>query len=38
VARPYPYGPEDLTVWREKNALWSVTEFPGRRTVFGVDI
>lgn len=38
VARPYPYGPEDLTVWREKSALWSVTEFPGKRVVFGVEI
>jgi len=38
VTRPFPYGPEDLTVWRERSALWSVTEFPGRRTVFGVEI
>jgi hypothetical protein len=38
LTRPFPYGPEDLTVWREKSALWSVTDFPGRRTVFGVEI
>jgi hypothetical protein len=38
VARPYPYGPEDLTIWREKSALWSVTRSPGGRVVFGVDI
>lgn len=36
--RPYPCGPEDLTVWREKGQLWSITEFPRRRALFAVPL
>lgn len=35
-ARPFPVGPEDLTV--QDGKLWSVTEFRNRRTVFGVSL
>ncbi len=38
AVRPYPFGPEDLTVWREKKQLWSVTEFPRRRALFAVPL
>ncbi|MFB9877557.1 hypothetical protein ACFFMN_06410 [Planobispora siamensis] len=34
--RPYPVGPEDLTRVREQ--VWSVSEFPGRRVVYGVPL
>ncbi|MER6948542.1 hypothetical protein ABT294_31440 [Nonomuraea sp. NPDC000554] len=34
TTRPYPIGPEDLTVQGGK--LWSVTEFRNKRMVFGV--
>jgi hypothetical protein len=38
-ARSYPVGPEDLTVWRERNLLFSVTEFDrNRRMIFGVPL
>lgn len=37
-ARSYPFGPEDLTVWRERGQLWSVTEFPRRRALFAVPL
>ncbi|MEV4745696.1 hypothetical protein AB0K21_04910 [Streptosporangium sp. NPDC049248] len=36
--RPYPVGPEDLTCVRDKKTLWSVTEFVGRRVVYGVPL
>ncbi|MEV4172683.1 hypothetical protein [Nonomuraea sp. NPDC049709] len=36
VTRPFPIGPEDLTVQGGK--LWSVTEFRGKRAVFGVSL
>jgi hypothetical protein len=36
--RRFPVGPEDLTCWSEKNQLWSITEFRGRRVVFAVPI
>ncbi|ROO89037.1 hypothetical protein EDD29_6724 [Actinocorallia herbida] len=36
--RDYPFGPEDLTVWREKKQLWSLTEFPRRRAIYGVPL
>ncbi|MFF5207295.1 hypothetical protein [Streptosporangium sp. NPDC000396] len=36
--RPYPVGPEDLTCVRDRNTLWSVTEFRGRRVVYGVPL
>jgi hypothetical protein len=32
--RGLPPGPEDLAVWPERNELWSVTEWPGKRWVF----
>lgn len=31
---PLPPGPEDLAVWPERNQLWSLTEWPGKRWVF----
>jgi hypothetical protein len=31
---PLPPGPEDLAVWPERNQVWSVTEWPGKRWVF----
>ena len=36
--RSYPVGPEDLTCVRDKKTLWSVTEFAGRRVVYGVPL
>ncbi|MDX6739498.1 hypothetical protein [Actinocorallia sp. A-T 12471] len=36
--RDYPYGPEDLTVWRAREQLWSLTEFPRRRAIYGVPL
>ncbi len=36
--RPYPVGPEDLTCVRERGTVWSVTEFAGRRVVYGVPL
>ncbi|MFC7583723.1 hypothetical protein ACFQYP_08070 [Nonomuraea antimicrobica] len=34
--RPFPIGPEDLTV--QGGRLWSVTEFRNKRTIFGVGL
>ncbi len=34
--RPFPVGPEDLTARGSK--VWSVTEFPNRRVIFGVNL
>ncbi|MET9338107.1 hypothetical protein [Nonomuraea sp. NPDC003804] len=36
TVRPFPVGPEDLTVSGGK--LWSVTEFRNRRVIFGVPL
>ncbi|GII88009.1 hypothetical protein Ssi03_59990 [Sphaerisporangium siamense] len=36
--RKFPVGPEDLTCWGEKNQLWCVTEFKGRRALFTVPL
>ncbi|MFI7439744.1 hypothetical protein [Nonomuraea indica] len=36
VIRPFPIGPEDLTV--QGGRLWSVTEFRNKRVVFGVSL
>ncbi|MET4580775.1 hypothetical protein ABIE21_000265 [Conyzicola nivalis] len=33
-----PPGPEDLAVWPERGELWSVTEFPGKRWIYAVDL
>jgi len=33
-----PPGPEDLALWPERGQLWCVSEFPGKRWVFGLDI
>jgi hypothetical protein len=33
-----PPGPEDLALWPERRQLWSVTEFPGKRWVYAVDL
>lgn len=34
--RPFPIGPEDLTARGDK--VWSVTEYRGRRAIFGVSL
>ncbi|MCC5580503.1 hypothetical protein IMZ11_33275 [Microtetraspora sp. AC03309] len=36
--RKYPKGPEDLTVWRGKNTVWTVAEKPRGRVIFGVPL
>jgi hypothetical protein len=37
--RPYPVGPEDLTVHRATKTIWTVTEFFGHgRALFGVPL
>lgn len=36
--RDFPVGPEDLSCWRQRKTLWSVTEFRGRRAVFAVPL
>ncbi|MEU6998429.1 hypothetical protein [Nonomuraea sp. NPDC046570] len=36
VVRPFPIGPEDLTV--QGDQLWSVTEFKDKRVIFGVSL
>jgi hypothetical protein len=36
VTRPFPIGPEDLTVQNGK--LWSVTEFRNKRVIFAVSL
>ncbi|WP_113703107.1 hypothetical protein [Nonomuraea lactucae] len=36
VTRPFPIGPEDLTV--QNGRLWSVTEYRNKRVVFGVSL
>lgn len=36
VTRPFPIGPEDLTV--QGGRLWSVTEFRNMRVIFGVSL
>lgn len=32
-----PTGPEDITWWPQRGQLWSLTEWPGRRWVYGID-
>lgn len=34
----FPPGPEDLAVWPERRQLWSLTEFPGKRWMFALDL
>ncbi|MGC5010514.1 hypothetical protein ACLQ2R_07075 [Streptosporangium sp. DT93] len=36
--RSYAVGPEDLTCVRDRNTVWTVSEFAGRRAVFGVPL
>ncbi|HEX4443370.1 MAG TPA: hypothetical protein VHZ81_07335 [Galbitalea sp.] len=36
--RVLPPGPEALAVWPERNQLWSVSEVPGRRWIYGIDL
>jgi hypothetical protein len=31
-----PVGPEDITYWPERDQLWSLSEYPGARFVFGM--
>ncbi|HEX5597996.1 MAG TPA: hypothetical protein VFX61_18570 [Micromonosporaceae bacterium] len=31
-----PIGPEDVSYWGPKGQLWSVTEYPGSRSVFAI--
>jgi hypothetical protein len=33
-----PPGPEDNAVWAERNQVWSVTEFPGKRWIYAIDL
>jgi hypothetical protein len=33
-----PPGPEDAAVWPERHQLWSLSEYPGRRWMFAVDL
>ncbi|MCW2841193.1 MAG: hypothetical protein JWR55_2676 [Aeromicrobium sp.] len=33
-----PTGPEDVAHWPQRRQVWSLTEWPGRRWVFGVDV
>lgn len=33
-----PTGPEDLTYWPQRGQVWTLTEWPGRRWVFGIDV
>ncbi|MGH3386741.1 MAG: hypothetical protein ACRDO1_19335 [Nocardioidaceae bacterium] len=32
-----PIGPEDITYWSTRRQLWSLTEWPTRRWVYGMD-
>ncbi len=32
-----PPGPEDITYWRSRDQLWSLSEYPGARSVFALD-
>lgn len=32
--RALPAGPEDLAYWAERDELWALTEYPGRRHLF----
>lgn len=34
----FPPGPEDLAVWPERGQIWSLTEYPGRRWMFALDL
>ena len=38
LAGALPPGPEDLALWPEREQLWCVSEFPGKRWVFGLDL
>jgi hypothetical protein len=33
-----PTGPEDVAHWPQRRQVWSLTEWPGSRFVFGVDV
>lgn len=33
-----PTGPEDVAHWPQRHQVWSLSEWPGRRWVFGVDV
>ncbi len=33
-----PTGPEDITWWPQRGQLWTLTEWPGRRWVYGIDV
>jgi hypothetical protein len=33
-----PAGPEDIAVWPERDQLWSISEFPGKRWMFAIDL
>jgi len=33
-----PVGPEDVTYWPSTGQLWSLTEYPGRRYVFAMNL
>lgn len=38
LARSLPAGPEDVGAWPARDQLWSLTEHPGRRLVFPLDL
>lgn len=31
-----PIGPEDVSYWADRDQLWSLSEYPGRRSIFAV--
>ncbi|MCU1543496.1 MAG: hypothetical protein JWM50_1361 [Microbacteriaceae bacterium] len=33
-----PPGPEDIAVWAERNELWAVSEFPGKRWMYSIPL
>lgn len=33
-----PTGPEDITYWPQRRQLWTLTEWPGRRWIYPVDV
>ena len=33
-----PTGPEDVAHWPQRRQVWSLSEWPGRRWVFGIDV
>jgi len=38
LAGQLPPGPEALAVWQNRNQLWSVSEIPGKRFIYAMDV